>query len=144
LPIISLATRTVILFAVANFLRVLAMLASLMCIAIEHTALADKIYFTDDGRVYKANLDGTGRQRVGEISSAYSLALDIQGGQMYWAGVEGISRANLDGSNIETVVPPGPTGIALDLHMGRFTGTVMKTSGEQTSTAATSNCSPRR
>ena len=51
-----------------------------------------------------------------------SIALDPQAGKMYWTddGAGSIRRANLDGSNVETVKAglADPVGIALDLNAG--------------------------
>ena len=54
-----------------------------------------------------------------------SIALDINGGKMYWTDVDTdkIQRANLDGSNVEDLVTTGlgnPDGIALDLSDGKM------------------------
>ena len=51
------------------------------------------------------------------------LPLDVVGGKMYWMGFDnGIQRANLDGSNIETLVPIQGSmySIALDVAGGKM------------------------
>ena len=53
-----------------------------------------------------------------------SIALDLDAGKVYWTddGAGAIRRANLDGSNVETVKDglPDPVGIALDLDTGHL------------------------
>ena len=67
-----------------------------------------KMYWTSNGRIQRANLDGTqvetlltGEKAPGSYSK---LALDLAGGTMYWTNNRGIYRANLNGSQIETLV----------------------------------------
>ena len=98
-----------------------------------------KMYWTDDSadRIQRANLDGsnvetlvrfTRRNFFGFTTSygdPYGIALDVAGGKMYWAdeGENKIYRANLNGSNIETLVSRGlrdPHGIALDVAGGKM------------------------
>ena len=98
-----------------------------------------KMYWTDDGadRIQRANLDGSNvetlvrRTRINfwgirtGYGDPYGIALDVAGGKMYWAdeGENEILRANLDGSNIETLVSHGlddPHGIALDVAGGKM------------------------
>jgi hypothetical protein len=78
-------------------------------------AAAGKLYWShgsfNDGRIRRANLDGSGQQTLlSSLKLARGLALDLAGGKMYWAdspaaGNAGglIERANLDGSGRETV-----------------------------------------
>ena len=70
-----------------------------------------KMYWTTDGRIQRANLDGTQVETLfaGEQASAggygENLALDLAGGKMYWTNNDrGIYRANLDGSQVEALV----------------------------------------
>ena len=89
------------------------------------------------GGIYRANLDGSNVETLvvhegydeysGDDLDPQSLALDVAGGQMYWvAGEEGsIYRADLDGSNIETLVvheegEPSGFGLALDVAGGQM------------------------
>ncbi len=81
------------------------------------TAADPRIYWTEASsfQVQRALLDGSGVEDL--VNSAYpitGLALDLPGGRMYFAGI-GLRRANLDGSNIETIAPGDSYGVALDL-----------------------------
>jgi hypothetical protein len=88
-------------------------------------AAGGKIYWShgsfNDGRIRRANLDGSGQQiLVPSLKLVRGLALDLAGGKMYWsnspaAGNAGglIERANLDGTGRETVyaiTPYDPVG----------------------------------
>jgi hypothetical protein len=77
--------------------------------------------FTDGPRrIERANLDGTGREPLVEDTGVLKgLALDLVNGKIYWPDSESqtIRRADLDGSNVETVpVATGgvPWAIAVD------------------------------
>jgi len=86
----------------------------------------DKMYYTEANRIWRANLDGstpealvTGLVKLGDIV--------IAGGKMYWTqevgvGRGAIKRADLDGSNIETVISIQgiPFGIAIDSEGGKL------------------------
>ena len=79
-----------------------------------------KIYWVSSGvgpvpppqKVWSANLDGTGQQLLtvvpdGQLAS--DLALDLTAGKIYWSSIstilpERILRANLDGTDLETVI----------------------------------------
>jgi DNA-binding beta-propeller fold protein YncE len=66
----------------------------------------------DDGKVERANLDGSNLVTVVPAGGAFTpkqLKLDAAGGKLYWSDREGmrVMRANLDGSNIETLVETG-------------------------------------
>ena len=55
---------------------------------------------------------------VTDVCSPIDIALDISSGQMYWTSGCKIQRANLDGSNVEELVPSSKgikEGIALDI-----------------------------
>jgi len=90
---------------------------------------AGKLYLTDvgNGRILRANLDGTGQEILVSDPSldAVEIALDPPGGKMYWTSSTPsgsmISRANLDGTNVETLVTGllNPSGIALDAVGGK-------------------------
>ena len=85
------------------------------------------IYWTNllAGSIYRANLNGANVQiLVTGLAGPSSIALDIANRKMYWTDwdnfTDRIQRANLDGSNIETLIPTGsgllvPDGIALDV-----------------------------
>ena len=96
-----------------------------------------KVYWTgvQTQGIYRANLDGTNVQLlIGEcgpsgLVSHNNIALDLVAGKMYWteSGIyvrfSKLRRANLDGTDVEDVVPPEllkyPNGIALDLAAGK-------------------------
>ena len=64
-----------------------------------------KMYWTGDGRIRRANLDGTQVETLLVGENAYSkIALDLARGKMYWTNNRGIYRANLDGSQVETLM----------------------------------------
>jgi DNA-binding beta-propeller fold protein YncE len=91
----------------------------------------------NDGSIERADLDGNNIRHVvpsGGTFTPKQLQLDKKNGKLYWSDREGmrIMRANLDGSNIETLVDtsqgdsrPGKdvkkwcVGIALDVEGGK-------------------------
>jgi low density lipoprotein receptor-related protein 5/6 len=86
-----------------------------------------KIYWTvfsgpNGSKVQSANLDGGGVQTLvaSGLDGAWPIEIDAMHGKMYWADVNygWIQRADLDGSNVETVtvgVPiDDPAGLAID------------------------------
>ena len=89
-----------------------------------------KIYWTDTGmsKIQRANLDGSGVEDL--VTTAVILpigiALDTAGGKMYWTEASpadfNISRAELDGSNVEPLITglDSPSGIALDVSSGKM------------------------
>ena len=107
---------------------------------------AGHIYWTNmgvpnrnDGSIERADLDGRNRKTIipqGGTFTPKQLQLDRENGKLYWCDREGmrVMRANLDGSNIETLVDsshgdsrPGPdltkwcVGIAVDAGRGQST-----------------------
>ncbi|HET6977371.1 MAG TPA: 3-hydroxyacyl-CoA dehydrogenase NAD-binding domain-containing protein [Pyrinomonadaceae bacterium] len=63
----------------------------------------------NDGSIERADLDGSNRQTIvppGATFTPKQMKLDKKGGKIYWSDREGmrIMRANLDGSQIETLV----------------------------------------
>jgi DNA-binding beta-propeller fold protein YncE len=107
-------------------------------------AAAGHIYWTnmgdpaaDDGSIERADLDGQNRQTIvgqGGTFTPKQLQLERKSGKLYWCDREGmrLMRANLDGSNIETLVDtshgdprPGPdatkwcVGVAIDVDGGQ-------------------------
>jgi 3-hydroxyacyl-CoA dehydrogenase len=80
---------------------------------------AGHIYWTNmghpianDGSIERVDLDGKNRRTIvpeGATFTPKQLALDKKGGKLYWADREGmrVMRANLDGSQIETLVDTG-------------------------------------
>jgi hypothetical protein len=91
----------------------------------------------NDGSIERADLDGQNRQTIvsrGDTFTPKQLQLEMQSGKLYWCDREGmrLMRANLDGSNIETLVDtsqgdprPGPdatkwcVGVAIDVDGGK-------------------------
>src|SRR5205823_6566279 len=101
-----------------RFLRGLVVLAPLL--ALGQKAGADAIYWTENdlfqplgrGQILRANLDGTGKELLVsglKPDPGVGLALDVQGGKMYWVSADtsnpgDIRRANLDGSGQEVLI----------------------------------------
>lgn len=81
-----------------------------------------QLYWIEEGRVRRAELDGSNAQLVLiSDSPAYALALDTEAGKLYWTEAGRVLRANLDGSGMEPLVEDftGPSyGIALDVAEG--------------------------
>ncbi|MEQ9408411.1 MAG: DUF4347 domain-containing protein, partial [Fuerstiella sp.] len=71
-----------------------------------------KIYWAEDGvltnSIKRANLDGSGQETLASVGliSPDHVILDLQNGKIYWAdqGTRAIERADLDGTNRETVI----------------------------------------
>jgi DNA-binding beta-propeller fold protein YncE len=107
-------------------------------------AAARRIYWTNmgnptanDGSIERADVDGQNRQtivRPGDTFTPKQLQLEKKSAKLYWCDREGmrVMRANLDGSNIETLVDtsqgdqrPGPdatkwcVGVAVDVDGGK-------------------------
>jgi DNA-binding beta-propeller fold protein YncE len=82
-------------------------------------AKAGHIYWTnmgipslDDGSIERADLDGKNRKVIvpkGVTHTPKQIHLDKDGGKLYWSDREGmrVMRANLDGSQVETLVQTG-------------------------------------
>jgi DNA-binding beta-propeller fold protein YncE len=108
-------------------------------------AAAGHVYWTNmgvpkanDGSVERADLDGRNRMTIvsqGGTFTPKQIQLEKKSRKLYWCDREGmrVMRANLDGSNIETIVDtshgdprPGPdasrwcVGVAIDLDGGKF------------------------
>jgi len=92
---------------------------------------AGHLYWSDEnaasdgsGAIMRANLDGSGvTEIVGGLDKPWGIALDLTGGKIYWADwwSETVRRANLDGSEVETIVDSGVTfGLALDASAGKI------------------------
>ena len=67
---------------------------------------SSKIYLTNSwDKVQRMNLDGTNFQPnlITSLSSPKDIAVDVAGGKIYWTEEDRIRRANLNGSNIQTV-----------------------------------------
>ena len=94
--------------------------------------------YLDDGSIERADLDGKNRKVIvpeGITFTPKQLHLDKKNGKLYWCDREGmrVMRANVDGSNIETLVDtsagdarPGKdikkwcVGITVDVGRGHF------------------------
>jgi hypothetical protein len=107
-------------------------------------AEAGHIYWTnmgipnlDDGSIERADLDGGNRRVIvprGVTFTPKQMHLEKQGGKLYWSDREGmrVMRANLDGSQVETLVETGHgdqdrrdqsrwcVGITVDPKRGKF------------------------
>jgi low density lipoprotein receptor-related protein 5/6 len=92
-----------------------------------------KVYWTEDGttdgKIRCANLDGTGiTDLITNLTRPRGIALDVAGKRVYWTddeenGAEAIRRANLDGSDQESLVSTqvsDPTAIGLDVKNGKM------------------------
>ncbi len=84
-----------------------------------------KMYWTEPGtnEIRRANLDGTGDERITGSGKPRQIALDVGAAMMYWADSEHqtIRRARFDGTGQEDILTGlgMPYGIALDLRAGR-------------------------
>jgi DNA-binding beta-propeller fold protein YncE len=81
---------------------------------------AGQIYWTEDGEILRANLDGSDMQvLVSGLGGVSSLALDATNDKMYWADYTNskIQRANLDGSGTEDLLTDATAiwAVALDI-----------------------------
>ncbi|MEK6677684.1 MAG: DUF5050 domain-containing protein [Planctomycetota bacterium] len=70
--------------------------------------VAQRVYWTQDDKVRRANLDGTQIEDlyVVPFGTPAALALDQPMNQMYWT-CPGLRRSKLDGSNGEVLIPSG-------------------------------------
>lgn len=77
------------------------------------------VYFVESaGSITQMNFDGSGVVSTPiSVSSPFSLALDAVNSKMYWVDGAGINRANVDGTNPETLHPflDSPQFLTLDL-----------------------------
>ncbi len=76
-------------------------------------------------RIHSGNSDI--EDLVTDVCTPIDIALDISGGQMYWTIGCKIQRADLDGSNVEELIPPSEgikEGIALDIDENKMYWTV--------------------
>ena len=84
-----------------------------------------KIYWTEEGKIQRANLDGSNVEDfvTTGLRHPWGIALDVGRGKMYWTdvGTDKIQRANLDGSQVEYLVTTEESsGIALDVGRGKM------------------------
>jgi hypothetical protein len=87
------------------------------------------MYWADSrsGKIFRANLDGTGVADVLANISPYGIAVDTAAGKVYWTergDPDKIRRANLDGSQIEDLIVDDaldwPFHIELDVSNGKM------------------------
>ena len=97
-----------------------------------------KVYWTDDHKTYRADLDGqyifnSMKIILSDSSAISSIAIDQDGGKMYWTNwsTPTINRADLDGQNreiVQTVSEGSPEEInLLDVDRGQIYWTNMGT-----------------
>ena len=84
-----------------------------------------KMYWTSRDKIQRADRDGSNVEDLITFGSPRGLALDMQGGKIYWTdqGTRKIWRAELDGSQVEGVITFGlisPVGLALDVDGGKI------------------------
>jgi hypothetical protein len=118
---------------VVNFLDI----ADKVGLGLAYDAEHQKVYFIDystsgEGKIWSVNLDGTDLKAIVDgLYSPQQLALDVEGGKIYWAddadedgdNIGHIGRANLDGSaqeNIVTLEGALFRGIAVDTKHDKF------------------------
>lgn len=100
-----------------------------MLFAAATPALGQKVYWTDVGRLLRANVDGTQVETLLKVrlDRPLAIAVDSAAGKVYWSDDEepstsaAIRRANLDGSAVEDLITTNiiaPTGLALDVAGG--------------------------
>lgn len=87
------------------------------------------IYWTNrSGRIRRIHSGNSDLEDlVTDVCTPIDIALDISGGQVYWTSGCKIQRANLDGSNVEELIPPSEgikEGIALDTDGNKMYWTV--------------------
>src|SRR5262245_10779128 len=95
-------------------------------------ALPDRLFILDlsDGHVLSLDPDGTDRQvLVTGCRWPDGIAVDIEAGHIYWTNMGvpnqndgSIERADLDGKNRTTIVPPGGTFTPKQLHLEKSSG----------------------
>lgn len=93
-------------------------------------AVGGKVYWTVilQDQIMRSNLDGTVVQElINGLNSPGGLALDLATQKIYWTEnttfTNRISRANLNGTGIEILIPEAtgnPAGIALDVENGKM------------------------
>ncbi|MFC2106381.1 PKD domain-containing protein [Candidatus Bipolaricaulota bacterium] len=103
----------------------------------DHVTVQGRLYWTEFraipsyavvtvSRIHRAGLNGAGREELvsDDDSMKWGIALDLAAGKMYWTDTEAgtIERADLDGTNIESLIDSlsGPIRIALDPVAGKM------------------------
>lgn len=100
---------------------------SLLFLAVSAVS-TEKIYVGDTGhdKIRRCNLDGSNLEELVTtgLDNVGSIAVDRFAGKMYWTDWTDatLKRADLDGSNVETLLSglSGPYGIALDAGSGKM------------------------
>ena len=78
----------------------------------------DKIYLTNSwGKVQRLNLDGSNFQPnlVKGLKSPTEITVDTLNQKLYWTEETGIKRANLDGTDIQNIIPSLGTPVRIAL-----------------------------
>ena len=78
----------------------------------------DKIYLTNSwGKVQRLNLDGSNFQPnlVKGLKSPTGITVDTVNQKLYWTEETGIQRANLDGTDIQNIIPSLGTPVRIAL-----------------------------
>ncbi|MCZ6766059.1 MAG: hypothetical protein O7D32_03920 [bacterium] len=113
-----------------NYRRLQATCIAALFLMVE-AAFSQTVYWTNvgTGKIQRGELvAGTGVEDLvtTQVIEPVSLALDLVGGKMYWTEASPadfmISRANLDGTNVELLVTglDSPSGITLDVAAGKM------------------------
>ena len=108
-------------------------ISSLTTLVVSVPANAIQLYFTQNGaggplsNVLRVDtLGGTPDTIQSNLVGPFGVAVDIEGGMVYWTdtGTDSIQRKNLDGSgSVEDLITTGlndPHGIALDVGGGKM------------------------
>ena len=82
-------------------------LLSLFVLSLKNAQGKSKIYWSENGKIRRANLNGTSVEDIAVFNTKpKDIAIDSQNGIIFWISPEGttIQRANLDGTNIDIVM----------------------------------------
>lgn len=93
--------------------------------AIEIDPANQRIFWAKSNSIGVVNMNGTGLQTlVAGQTWADGIALDVANGKMYWADriADVVRRANLDGTNVETLVQNAGLDTILDVSLELPTG----------------------
>jgi DNA-binding beta-propeller fold protein YncE len=96
-------------------------------------ATSGRLFFLDvaAGRILSANPDGSDLKTILTEGRRLpdGLVIDVDGGQMYWTNMGNlkandgsIERADLDGRNVTTIVPPGGTFTPKQIQLDKVNG----------------------
>ncbi|HUX14095.1 MAG TPA: choice-of-anchor D domain-containing protein, partial [Spirochaetia bacterium] len=89
------------------------------------SSFAPKVYWSEreQGRIMRANLDGSNIEQVTAATSPVGIAVDQVNNRIYWTEISAgwIKSANLDGSSPTVVLgTPYPFGLAIDEAIGEL------------------------